>query len=131
MDPEDRLRRLETALVELAEAARAAPVVVEGLSDAAALRSLGVEGEILVYNTGRSMPAFADAMRERPRLIVLFDWDRKGGHLTRLLREQLGQHKLDLRFRKEFAQVSLVKCVEDLPAARRDLRGRVERERPH
>lgn len=127
MEPAERLERLDRALDEIAVAAREAPLVVEGKRDEAALRELGVEGEIIVYNQGGSMVDFAERLRDRKRIIVLFDWDRKGGHLTQRLRELLsGTMKLDTDIRRELATVSLVRCVEDLPAARRALQKRSE-----
>lgn len=131
MDPSDRLERLERALAQLAEDSHDAPVLVEGPNDARALRALGVRGEILVYNrAGVSILDTADRLRARKRLILLFDWDRKGGHLTRLMRDQLeGQVGLDLEIRRELASVSLVKCVEDLPHALENLRRRAEAQR--
>jgi 5S rRNA maturation endonuclease (ribonuclease M5) len=130
MDPQERLDRLERALALLAELSHAAPVLVEGAHDLEALRELGVDGEILVYNRGGRMTDLADRLRARPLVIVLFDWDRKGGHLTRLLKEQLGGVRLDLDVRKELATVSLVRCVEDLPHAKAALERRLERRAP-
>lgn len=127
MDPQRRLERFERALEELVALNETTAVVVEGSRDAAALRELGVVGDILVYNEGHSMIEFCDRVRDRMTLICLFDWDRKGGQLTRLLQAQLGGIvKVDLERRKEFAYVSLVKCVEDLPHALRTLTKRAE-----
>lgn len=126
MEPEERLERLDQALGALDEASRRWPVLVEGLRDEVALRRLGVQGEILVYNRGSGMIALADRLRGREGVVVLFDWDRKGGQLTRLLKGQLaGSIRLELELRKELAQVSQVSCVEDLPSARRVLRQRL------
>ncbi len=126
MEPEDRLRRLNQALAELAEASHDVPILVEGIRDEAALRALGVRGEVIVYNRGGSMLDMADRLRGRPRLILLFDWDKKGGQLVRLLRQQIeGQVQIDLETRRELAKVSLVRCVEDLPAARDHLVKRI------
>jgi len=130
MDPAERLARLDRALELLTELSHAAPVIVEGHRDLEALRELGVDGEILVYNRGGSVIALADELRTRPFVVCLFDWDRKGGHLTRLLKQQLGGIRLDLEVRREFATVSLVRCVEDLPHARAALERRIERRIP-
>lgn len=127
MDPAERLARFERALEALIESAYEAPILVEGTRDAEALRELGVTGEIIVYNRGQSMAVLADRLRRLKRLIVMFDWDRKGGQLTHLLKDHLsGGRSLDLELRKEFASVSLVRCVEDLTHARRTLRKRAE-----
>ena len=120
MKPEERLERFQDLVAELVEANESSPVVVEGTRDAVALRSLGLQGEIIVYNRGTNMTNFADGLRRRRKVLVLFDWDQKGGQLTRLLREKTGDSlRLDLTLRKELARVSLVKCVEDLPHSAR------------
>lgn len=126
MEPAERLERLERVLARLDEDSHGSPIVVEGLRDEAALRALGVTGEIMVYNRGGSVLDVADRLRGRRSVVLLLDWDRKGGQLTRLLRAQLeGVIRIDLEPRKELAYVSLVKCVEDLPHARRTLRARL------
>lgn len=119
MNAEERHERLQRCLEDLREANHDAPILVEGTRDVRALRELGLAGEIRVYNAGEPLHAVADRLvRAHRRLIVLFDWDRTGGHLVRRLQEHLAaQADLDLEFRKEFALVSQVKCVEDLPAA--------------
>lgn len=96
-------------------------VLVEGVRDEQALRRLGLEGEIIIYNAGRPLGEIADTLaRAHKRLIVLLDWDRTGGHLVKRFTEHLhAQLELDLSYRKEFAIVSQVKSVEDLPAAAR------------
>lgn len=97
------------------------PVLVEGVRDEQALRRLGLEGQIIIYNAGQPLGAMADALaRTHKRIIVLLDWDRTGGHLVKRFTEHLqAQVDLDLSYRKEFAIVSQVKSVEDLPAAAR------------
>jgi 5S rRNA maturation endonuclease (ribonuclease M5) len=87
--------------------------------DERALRTLGARGQILVYNQGKSVAQTAQQLIEtHRRIIVLFDWDRTGGHLARRLQELLqAQVDLDLAFRKELAITSGVRSVEDLPSA--------------
>lgn len=121
MNAEERYERLQRCLEDLREANQHAPILVEGVRDVRALRELGLAGEIHLYNAGQPLHAVADRLaRAHRRLIVLFDWDRTGGHLVRRLQEHLAaQADLDLAFRKELALVSQVKCVEDLPAAMR------------
>ena len=126
MDPAQRLERLDQALERLEDAGPEALILVEGIRDAEALSELGVHTPVRVYNQGRPMLEVAESLRGEKRVIVLFDWDRKGGQLTRLLKEQLGAtHRLDFEIRRELAIVSLVKCVEDLPHARRTLLKRI------
>lgn len=122
MDPEERLEKFRAIVAELSEANEASPVIVEGIRDERALRELGLSGRIVIYNRGVGMANVADHLRGERALIVLFDWDRKGGQLSHLLqRHGSGGPNLDLRFRRELARLSPVKCVEDLPAALRTL----------
>ena len=119
MDAKERHERFSVCIEALKLENEHTPVLVEGVRDEQALRRLGLEGEVIVYNAGRPLGELADHLaRMHKRLIVLLDWDRTGGHLTRRLTEHLhAQLELDLSYRKEFAIVSQVKSVEDLPAA--------------
>lgn len=121
MNAKERHERMTVCLEALKLENFHTPVLVEGVRDEQALRRLGLEGQIIIYNSGRTVGAMADGLaRAHKRLIVLFDWDRTGGHLVRRFTEHLAaQLDLDLSYRKEFAIVSQVKSVEDLPAAAR------------
>lgn len=122
MDSDERLERFQELLQELVEANEDAAVLVEGRRDQAALKELGLAGEILVYNQGETMADFAEGLRPRKQIIVLFDWDRKGGQLARLFQQKIaGGVRLDLEFRRRLARLSLVRCVEDLPSALRTI----------
>jgi 5S rRNA maturation endonuclease (ribonuclease M5) len=114
---------MERCIDELVDDNDATPVLVEGLRDERALRELGLRGEIQVYNSGKGMIETAHQLSHtHRRVIVLLDWDRKGGQLVRRLQEQLhAQVELDLDYRKEFALVSGVRSVEDLPSALADI----------
>jgi len=121
VNTKERHERMSVCLEALKLENSHTPVLVEGVRDEQALRRLGLEGQIIIYNSGQSLGATADALaRKHKRMIVLFDWDRTGGHLVKRLTEHLhAQIDLDLTYRKEFAIVSQVRCVEDLPAAAR------------
>jgi len=85
---EDRYAELLTRIEELRELNRAVPVVVEGARDVRALRALGLRGRIEAVNTGAAVFALCERLgREVSRVILLTDWDRRGGQLARLLRE--------------------------------------------
>jgi len=72
----------------VAEGEQGAAVLVEGEKDEEALRVLGFEGPILRLHRGDALiNLFHDVARRRRRVILLVDWDRKGGHLARLSRE--------------------------------------------
>ncbi len=58
------------------------PVIVEGKRDEIALRKIGLKGEILRFNLGMSMTGFCEfIIQNYKKVILLFDWDRKGNNL--------------------------------------------------
>jgi 5S rRNA maturation endonuclease (ribonuclease M5) len=63
-------------------------IVVEGLKDITALRGLGLTGPIHAL-AGHNIVSLADELANSPRLLILFDFDRRGGQLTRHLIHQL------------------------------------------
>ncbi|TRO55632.1 hypothetical protein E2P64_06790 [Candidatus Bathyarchaeota archaeon] len=63
-------------------------IVVEGIKDITALRGLGLSGPIYML-AGHSVVSLADELANIPRLLILFDFDRRGGQLTRRLTDQL------------------------------------------
>lgn len=121
--PRERLEILDGILAELRDANRATPILVEGPRDAAALNTLGFEGEIRSLHGPGTLVDEADRTAEEvDALILLTDWDRTGGTLARRMRENLkGRVDLDVEFRRRIAKIVGVKCVEDLPAFRRYL----------
>ncbi len=121
--PRERLEVLDGILAELREANQTTPVLVEGPRDAAALKTLGLAGEIRsLHGPGTVLEEADRAAAELDALILLTDWDRTGGALARRLRDNLkGRLDLDTEFRRRIAKIAGVKCVEDLPAFRRYL----------
>src|SRR4030042_6034448 len=90
MSAEERLKRLEKLVEELHYRSLDTPIVVEGLRDVAALKKLGVTKNVVPLNKGSSVIAFSeDIAKEFSKEVILTDWDRKGGHLARLLLEAL------------------------------------------
>ncbi|MHA2406187.1 MAG: hypothetical protein ACXADB_01845 [Candidatus Hermodarchaeia archaeon] len=73
-------------LIELSE--EGVPIVVEGLKDITALRGLGLAGPIHAL-AGHNIVSLADELADNRRLLILFDFDRRGGQLTRYLTRQL------------------------------------------
>lgn len=75
------------------------PILVEGLRDEKALRELGFTGIIEKVNRGWDRSKLVAYLYEKygtrnivdkgPALILLMDWDRTGGRLQTVLREQL------------------------------------------
>lgn len=121
--PRERLDDLDALIAELREANQSTPVLVEGPRDAAALKKLGLAGEIRsLHGPGTVLEEADRAASELDALILLTDWDRTGGALAKRLRDNLkGRLDLDTAFRRRLARSVGVKCVEDLPAFRRYL----------
>ena len=81
-------------------------ILVEGERDRDSLRRLGIDGEIQTLHSGRTLADRIQELGDRHgRVIVLTDWDRKGGRLARRLGEYGpgGRPKIDLLLRRELA----------------------------
>ncbi len=97
------------------------PVIVEGEKDISSLRELGLKGEIIGLHGGLSLFNFCEAVsRKHKRVIVLTDWDRRGGTLCRRLQEGFDANgvRSDLGFRRNLAIMCRkdVKDVQSLPS---------------
>jgi hypothetical protein len=72
----ERAKRLKEVLEALCEINKIIPVIVEGKKDAAALRKLGLAGEIITLHNGKSLYDFSTDITERfHRVIILLDWE--------------------------------------------------------
>ena len=123
---EELLEKIKEALQELKALNEVVPIIVEGESDVKALRELDIKGEIIQINKGISIFNFCEELsRKHSEVVILTDWDRKGGHLCRLLIEGLKANDMkfnsDIRAklsgycRKETKDVEgLVGCVHRL-----------------
>lgn len=90
LQAQELLEKIEEVLKKLKEINTEMPIIVEGESDVRALRELGLEGEIIPINKGQSLFNFCEEIaRKYGRVVILTDWDRKGGHLCKLLKENL------------------------------------------
>ncbi|MFQ6013135.1 MAG: toprim domain-containing protein [Thermoplasmata archaeon] len=95
MNLERRDREILETLDELRELTLHMPVIVEGKKDGEALRSLDVEGTIVRMHGGTTVFRLCEALaEEHDEAIILTDWDRRGGQLSRLLREGLAANDL-------------------------------------
>jgi len=126
LDPRETLDTLEETLKELDQASKIMPIIVEGLKDRMALRSLGVNGNIIVLNDGGSILATCEKLAKQWSAAIIFtDWDQKGGELAHALADALGA--LEVSYDTEYrAGVSMlvkkdIKDVEGLPALMRRL----------
>ncbi len=119
MNAEDVYEELRAVIAELAEANEAAPVIVEGERDVKALRALGLAGEIVALNRGTTVFNFCERLAaEHHAVILLTDWDVRGGQLARLLRDGLAANGVrceeDFRARIGALVRREVTAVEDL-----------------
>ena len=118
MDYEKSLEELEKALLELIEENKKIPIIVEGKKDIEALRKLGITGEIIRFNTGMSISNFCDMISQKYKnIILLTDWDKKGGYLCFTLKKNLESRvKCNTKFRELFAKRSMTRTIEGLPS---------------
>ena len=109
----EQLEELRNAIDELIELNKTTPVIVEGKKDVESLRSLGIEGEIINYNSGKSIIATCESVAEKyNEIIILTDWDRKGGTLARELKRCL--ESLGIRTNTDIRARLAVLCRKDI-----------------
>jgi 5S rRNA maturation endonuclease (ribonuclease M5) len=118
MDVKKSIENLEEALLELAEENKTIPIIVEGDKDIDALRKFDVNGKIFSINLGVSLTDFCDMIARNCReVILLTDWDRKGGYLCHTIRKNLeGRVNCNTRYRELFAKNAMIRTVEGLPS---------------
>ena len=119
MNLDETYEKLAVILADLAEANERAPLVVEGERDVKALRALGLAGEIVTLHRGVTVFHFCERLAAQHRhVVILTDWDVRGGQLARLLRDGLAangvQYDDDLRARLAALCQKDIKAVEDL-----------------
>ncbi len=89
----ERVERLKGVIEALCEINTIIPVIVEGKKDAAALRRLGLVGEIITLHNGKSLYDFCTDITERfHRVIIMLDWDEKGESLNKAISKHLRGH---------------------------------------
>lgn len=118
MDYKKSFEDLEKALSELREENKKIPIIVEGDKDKEALQRLECNGEIISVNAGISLTDFCDRLaREYKDIIILTDWDRRGGYLCHTIRKNLeGRVNCNTYFREIFAKNAMIRTVEGLPS---------------
>ena len=118
MDYKKSLENLKKALDELSEENKSIPVIVEGEKDIEALHKLDITGEIITVNVGMSLTDFCDHLSQKYKeIIILTDWDRRGGYLCHTIRKNLqGRVKCNTYYRKVFAKNAMIRTVEGLPS---------------
>lgn len=119
MDEAERFESLLAVLEELAEANETIPILVEGQRDVTSLRLLDCRGVIEPIHQGETLFTLCEALAAKTRhVILLTDWDRKGGQLFENLQANLTACgvKVDGTFRDkiQFWMRPPVKDVESL-----------------
>jgi len=118
MDYRKSFENLEKALLELQDENKSIPIVVEGDKDIKALRKLDIGGSIISVNAGVSLIDFCDKIaQEHTNVIILTDWDRKGGYLCRTIKKNLeGRVNCNTKYRELFAKNAMIRTLEGLPS---------------
>lgn len=118
MDYKKSLEDIEKALTELQEENKNIPILVEGDKDIEALYKLNIKGTILSVNKGISLTNFCDNLaQDYKEIIILTDWDRKGGRLCHKITKNLeGRVNCNTKFRELFARYTMIRTVEGLPS---------------
>ncbi len=118
MDYKKSMETLEKTLDELCKENKTVPIIVEGDKDIEALRKLGVNGEIIQVNSGKSLIDFCDQIAQQySEIIILTDWDRKGGYLCYTITRNLeGRVNCNTYYREVFAKNAMIRTLEGLPS---------------
>jgi 5S rRNA maturation endonuclease (ribonuclease M5) len=100
------------------EANNGALIVVEGLKDEEALRSLGFSGTFFLLCRGRGIKRLLTVAPAFKKTIILTDLDRKGGALAAKVVATLQSKniRVDLFFRKELRTImrGRIRSIQDL-----------------
>ena len=118
MDYKKSLETLEKALLELQEENKTVPILVEGDRDIDALHKLEIKGMIISVNKGMSLTDFCDRIaRDFKDIIILTDWDRKGGFLCHTIKKNLeGRVNCNIKYRETIARNAKIRTIEELPS---------------
>ncbi|HIJ00937.1 MAG: hypothetical protein PWQ88_1249 [Candidatus Methanomethylophilaceae archaeon] len=117
----ERFEKLVKVLKDLEDLPPNYVILVEGVKDRAALGILGIDRDIRTIQGSGGMLQVAEQLKKEGRhAVILTDWDRTGGQLSRLLKEALSsnQVKYDDDIRARLSRISRkdIKDVESLPA---------------
>ncbi len=120
MDDGKRLEEIMKVIDDLSSISDEETILVEGIRDMDALRSLGISGNITVLNHGKSIVETCELVAESFSAVhILTDWDRKGGILGRMVIEQLKalgvSYSMEERKKISYLCKKYIKDVESLP----------------
>ncbi|MFA5772718.1 MAG: toprim domain-containing protein [Thermoplasmata archaeon] len=119
MDITEQIEEIEKIINEAKELNITTPIIVEGSKDKIALKILGFEGKIIKINQGKSIFTFCEELAKNfKEVIILTDWDNRGGRLCRMLKKDLTansiKHNEDIRARLLFYCKKEAKDVEGI-----------------
>jgi dTMP kinase len=119
LNDEERLDEIKKILEEIKEISADHIILVEGLKDRKALRSLGISGKMFtIQSEGGPMKAVEYVSVHGGKAVVLTDWDRKGGKIARELEYQLSslglEYNAGIRARLSVLCKKYIKDVESL-----------------
>jgi len=125
MELNKSIENVKKAIIELREENIKIPIIVEGDKDVIALHHLDINGIIITVNSGISLTNFCDKLTKYKEIIILTDWDRKGGYLAHTIRKNLeGRVICNLYYRELFAKNTMIKTVEGLPSWIKTMNGK-------
>lgn len=115
----ERLEKLEELILELKNLSDAgAIIVVEGRKDVESLRSLGINGEVKLSSQQPLLDFTEKLSRSGKEIVLLTDWDRKGGMVARKIIDYLHAYSIipnmDIRARIGFLVKKRIKDIESL-----------------
>ncbi len=115
----ERLEKLEELILELQDRSdTGAVIVVEGRRDVESLRSLGIKGDIKL-SSQQPLFDFTELLSRCGKdIVILTDWDRKGGMVARKITDYLHSYGImpntDIRARIGFLVKKRIKDIESL-----------------
>ncbi len=123
----ERLEKLDELILELQEMSdTGAIIVVEGRRDVESLRSLGIKGDIKLSSQQPLLDFTEVLSRCGKDIVLLTDWDRKGGMVARKIIDYLHAYSIipntDIRARIGFLVKKRIKDIESLSRYIRKLR---------
>lgn len=124
----ERLEEIEKVLEELSTAP--GTVLVEGMKDVAAFRTMGIDKDFVEVQSGGGPIKAAEAVYEKGcPAIIMTDWDRTGGRIAEELKNQLSALDVkwdsDLRARLSKVCRKDIKDIQSLPSLLQRLRDTV------
>jgi len=115
----ERLEKLEGLILELQDMSDSGTIiVVEGRRDVESLRSLGIKGDIKLSSQQPLLDFTEVLSRCGKDIVILTDWDRKGGIAARKIIDYLNSYGImpntDIRARIGFLVKKRIKDIESL-----------------